>query len=70
MEEAARLLAKDTERELVIISAELGCGVVPADRFLREYREVSGRVNCYFAREARQVIRVICGVGTKIKEQS
>lgn len=51
----------------VIISDEVGYGLVPVDAFEREYREAVGRVNCYFAKEAEQVIRVICGIGTKIK---
>lgn len=52
---------------LVIISDELGCGLVPVDAFEREYREINGRINCYFAREAEQVIRVVCGIGNRIK---
>lgn len=51
----------------VIISDEVGYGLVPVDAFERKYREAVGRVNCYFAKEAEQVIRVICGIGTKIK---
>lgn len=52
---------------LVIISDETGCGVVPVDTFERAYREQSGRVNCYLASEADEVIRVICGIGKRIK---
>lgn len=63
LEEAQKL----TEEELVVISNEIGCGLVPVDAFEREYREQSGRVNCYFAGKAQQVIRVICGIGTRIK---
>lgn len=65
MKEAEKLLK--TEKPLVIISDELGYGLVPVDDFLREYREQSGRVNCYFAKEASRVIRVISGIGTRIK---
>lgn len=65
MKEAEKLL--ETKEKLVIISDELGCGLVPMDAFEREYREQSGRVNCYFASRADQVIRVICGIGNRIK---
>lgn len=51
----------------VIISNEVGYGLVPVDAFLRKYREAVGRVNCYLAGQADQVIRVICGIGTRIK---
>ena len=65
IEEAEKLL-QSTEK-LVIISNELGYGLVPIDKFEREYREINGRVNCYLAEQAEKVIRVICGIGTQIK---
>jgi len=68
LEEAKRLLKE--QEQLVVISDELGYGLVPMDAFLREYREASGRVNCYLAGEAEQVIRVVCGIGTVIKQRS
>ncbi len=52
---------------LVIISEDVGSGLVPVDSFERLYREMVGRVNCFIAGEAEQVVRVICGVGTRIK---
>lgn len=55
------------DQEIVIISDELGYGIVPVDQFERGYRELNGRVNCYLAKHAQEVIRVICGIGTKIK---
>lgn len=66
MEEAKRLLEEETQ-QLVIISDETGCGLVPMDAFERAWREASGRVNCYFAQQAQQVYRVICGIGERIK---
>lgn len=54
-------------RTLVVICDEVGCGVVPMDAFERAWREKVGRVCCYFAKEAAQVIRVVCGVGKRIK---
>lgn len=66
MQEAKKMLSSE-KGELVIISDEIGCGLVPVDVFEREYREKSGRVNCYFAKEADQVIRVVCGIGSRIK---
>ena len=53
--------------DVVVIADELGCGVVPADAFDREYREQAGRVCCALAKEAREVHRVICGIGMVIK---
>lgn len=53
--------------EIILVTNELGYGVVPTDRFDRAYREKTGRVCCQVAREAKQVHRVVCGIGTVIK---
>lgn len=53
--------------ELVIVTDEIGCGIVPMDPFQREVREQTGRVCTALAGKARRVHRVICGVGTVIK---
>ena len=53
--------------EIVILSNELGYGVVPVEAFDRQYRETHGRLCCRLAAEADEVIRVICGIGTVIK---
>lgn len=53
--------------QLVVTADELGCGIVPADAFDREWRETVGRCCCYLAGQARAVYRVTCGIGTRIK---
>lgn len=35
--------------KLVLVSDEVGSGIVPIDAFEREFREKNGRVNCYLA---------------------
>lgn len=52
---------------VIIISDEIGYGVVPVDKFEREYRETVGRICCYLAEKAETVIRVVCGIGNVIK---
>ncbi|MBS6396132.1 MAG: bifunctional adenosylcobinamide kinase/adenosylcobinamide-phosphate guanylyltransferase [Clostridiales bacterium] len=52
---------------IVLVTNELGYGVVPVDRFDRAYREKTGRVCCEIAKEAAKVHRVVCGMGTVIK---
>lgn len=61
-----RLLRENPE--LVVVTNELGYGVVPMDAFDRAYRERTGRLCCILAREASQVHRVVCGIGTVIKD--
>lgn len=51
----------------VIISNEIGYGVVPIDKYDRQYRELTGRISCEIAKKSKQVHRVVCGIGTIIK---
>lgn len=51
----------------VIISDEIGNGIVPLDAFEREYRERTGRILVELASRAEEVVRVICGIGQRIK---
>lgn len=53
--------------DCILISDEIGNGIVPLDAFEREYRERMGRVLISLARRAEEVERVICGIGQKIK---
>ena len=54
----------------VIISDEVGCGVVPVDRFEREWRETVGRICCMLAKDAEQVVRLFCGVPMVLKGET
>lgn len=51
----------------VVISDEIGNGIVPVDAFERDYRERTGRMLIMLASQADEVVRVICGIGQKIK---
>jgi len=53
--------------DVIIISDEVGNGIVPVDSFEREYRERTGRILVRLAGQAKEVERVICGIGQKIK---
>ncbi len=64
-DEVDKILAQNPD--LIIITDEIGYGIVPLDPFDRRYREETGRVCCYLAKEASEVIRVLCGIPTKIK---
>ena len=50
-----------------VICDEVGSGVVPVDRFEREWREVVGRICCEIAKEADAVVRVFCGIPMVLK---
>lgn len=53
--------------DCVIISDEIGNGIVPAEASEREYRERTGRILVELAKKAEEVERVLCGIGQKIK---
>jgi adenosylcobinamide kinase/adenosylcobinamide-phosphate guanylyltransferase len=52
---------------IVIVSEEIGYGIVPIDSFERQYREAVGRTSTEIAAESTEVHRVVCGIGTVIK---
>ncbi len=53
--------------DCIIISDEIGNGIVPIEAFEREYREYTGRILVELAKRAEEVERVICGIGQKLK---
>lgn len=54
--------------DVILVAQEVGCGVVPVDPSERKYREAVGRVCTTLASHSRKVTRVICGIGTVIKD--
>ncbi len=67
--DAVRHLIKRIEPagRAVILTDEIGCGIVPMDPFERAWRETAGRIAADFAAEADAVTRVQCGIPTVLK---
>jgi len=71
--QAGKIPADETEKilsdnpDIVIITDEIGSGIVPLDVKERKWREVHGRICCQLAGRADAVFRVIAGIGQKIK---
>ncbi len=51
----------------IIISDEIGNGIVPMEQEERMLREEIGRLQIQIAKQADEVVRVICGLGQRIK---
>lgn len=51
----------------VIICDDISCGVVPIDPLMRKWREAVGHVLAILAKESNEVVRVFCGIGTRLK---
>ncbi len=52
---------------VIIVSNEVGMGIVPVDRLTRLYRDIVGRANQEIASEADEVYLVVSGISMKIK---
>ena len=63
--ELEELLQKN--REICIVTNELGYGVVPIEPFDRKWREKTGRICTELAAKADSVTRVVCGIGILLK---
>ncbi|MCR4940118.1 MAG: bifunctional adenosylcobinamide kinase/adenosylcobinamide-phosphate guanylyltransferase [Treponemataceae bacterium] len=53
--------------DIVIVSDEIGCGIVPMNAHDRRYRELTGRLQCLLAEKAEKVFRIVCGIAQRIK---
>ena len=53
---------------VVIITNEVGQGIVPGDKMSRDFRDIAGRVNQKIAAEVDEVYLVVAGIPVKIKE--
>jgi adenosylcobinamide kinase/adenosylcobinamide-phosphate guanylyltransferase len=52
---------------VVIVSNELGFGLVPAEPSTRAFRDLAGRVNQQIAIEADEVHLVVSGISLRLK---
>ena len=57
---------QELEDKILIVN-DISQGIVPMERELRDWREMTGRAMLYISKEADEVYRVFCGLGSKIK---
>jgi adenosylcobinamide kinase/adenosylcobinamide-phosphate guanylyltransferase len=58
---------RTTRARVVIVSNELGLGLVPAKKAVRAFRDLAGRVNQQVAAEADEVYLTISGLPLRLK---
>lgn len=58
---------KETHLKVILISNEVGSGIVPENLLAREFRDLLGLSNQMFAQSAEQVIMMHSGIPLKIK---
>lgn len=61
---------REAKAEVVIVSSQVGCGVMPESRLNREHREILGLVNQRLAAAADQVYYVVAGLPLKMKAET
>ena len=67
--ESRELLKEHLEelKDKILIVNDISQGIVPLERDQRDWREMTGRAMLYISKEADEVYRVFCGLGSKIK---
>ena len=61
------LAIRRTSARVVIVSNELGLGLVPATKAVRAFRDLAGRINQQVAAEADEVYLVVSGLPLRLK---
>lgn len=67
VEEIDKLLTSLSDKNLVIVTNEVGLGIVPDNRLSRIYRDFAGRINQVIAKRANRVYMAVCGIPMKVK---
>ncbi len=52
---------------VVMVTNELGSGIVPEYPLSRIFRDIAGRINQYLAQKSDEVYLIVCGIPLKIK---
>ncbi|MBW1980138.1 MAG: bifunctional adenosylcobinamide kinase/adenosylcobinamide-phosphate guanylyltransferase [Deltaproteobacteria bacterium] len=52
---------------LIVVTNEVGMGIVPADRKTREFRDLAGKINQHLARCAQEVFFLVSGIPVRLK---
>ena len=64
---ALAALCKAKNVDLVMVTNEVGGGLVPATKVSRLYRDALGRVNCHAAALSDRVSLCVCGIPVQVK---
>ena len=57
----------DSNGDAVVICNDISCGIVPMDPVSRKWREATGRALAVLSKNSDEVIRLFCGIPTRIK---
>lgn len=55
--------------QVIVVTGEIGLGIVPADKLSRHFRDIMGKANQILAQNAQEVYFLVSGIPMKIKEE-
>ncbi|MDO5717901.1 MAG: bifunctional adenosylcobinamide kinase/adenosylcobinamide-phosphate guanylyltransferase [Tissierellia bacterium] len=55
------------DKNIIMVSNEVGMSIVPMNRLSRVFRDIQGRVNQYLAQRAESVYFIFAGIEVKVK---
>ncbi|MGD0335802.1 MAG: bifunctional adenosylcobinamide kinase/adenosylcobinamide-phosphate guanylyltransferase [Candidatus Omnitrophota bacterium] len=58
---------KKKKARIILVSNEVGLGIVPDNKLSRDFRDIAGRVNQILAKESRKVFFMVSGIPLRIK---
>lgn len=61
--------ARSIDKEVIVVSNEVGLGIVPEYPIARRYRDILGRVNQIFANLSQRVYFMISGIPMEVKNE-
>lgn len=67
--EIDELLEVVKEKEVIIVTNEVGLGLVPAYKMGSVFRDIAGRINQKIAKESTEVYLLVSGIEVKIKDE-
>ncbi|MFV0505014.1 MAG: bifunctional adenosylcobinamide kinase/adenosylcobinamide-phosphate guanylyltransferase, partial [Lachnospirales bacterium] len=59
---------RDIPGDVIIVTNEVGWGIVPENPFSRWFRDIYGRVNQYLGKKSDAVYLVVAGIPMEIKK--
>ncbi|MFW6409842.1 MAG: bifunctional adenosylcobinamide kinase/adenosylcobinamide-phosphate guanylyltransferase [Halanaerobiales bacterium] len=66
--EIEKIIKEGENRNLIIVTNEVGMGIVPDKKLARKYRDLLGWTNQYLAQKADRVYLVVAGIPVGLKE--
>lgn len=65
--EAALVALKKKKARVIVVTNEVGLGLVPVNKLGRDFRDVAGKVNQLAGQEADEVFLTVAGIAMKVK---